>query len=126
MKTHELAKALSAMSQLLKRRESLDLDEVDLTSRRHPQTTSDMIPVALSTLVALAKFDKSQWLEIIKAYDFPVEVRPRDASRDILGKILRHLEESPEARNRLAHQATKSQSDTSPELLRALQLLLRK
>lgn len=57
-------------------------------------------------------------------HGFPIDVRPRDASRDIIGKLLKFLEENPDARNRLNHAAQKGRSETSPELARALQLLL--
>jgi hypothetical protein len=81
--------------------------------------------MALSTLVALSRFDKAQWLDIIQQYNFPIEVRPRDASRDILGKLLNHLEQDSESRQRLSVDAQKGRSDTSPELMKALQLLLK-
>jgi len=101
-----------------------ELDDFRLAPR---QTKPDpaSIPMALSTLVALARFDKAQWLEIIRQYNFPIEIRPRDASRDILGKLLNHLEQNPESRKRLSIDAQRARPDTSPELMKALQLLLK-
>jgi hypothetical protein len=101
-----------------------DLDGLRFGLRR-PRPDAASIPMALSTLVALSRFDKAQWLEIIDQYDFPIDIRPRDASRDILGKLLNHLEQNPESRNRLSVEAQKGRSDTSPELMKALQLLLK-
>lgn len=126
MKTHEFAKALDLLSRLLKRNKSIELQYLELSDRLGAEVSGASIPIALSTLVALSKFDKTQWLEVIRLYEFPVEIRPRDASRDILGKILKHLEESPDARLKLASQANRSIGKTSPELLSALQLLLKK
>jgi len=126
LKTHDVARVLTALAQLLRRGPNVPLEDLRITGRSRPKTSTDQVPVALSTLVALSQFDKSQWIDLIHAYEFPVEIRPRDASRDILGKILRYLEESPEARKRLANQASRSRPDTSPELLRALQILLQK
>jgi hypothetical protein len=124
MRTHELAKALATLSNLLRNMPDQDLEGFRLASRQ-PRPDASSVPVALSTLVALARFDKAQWLEIIRHYDFPIDIRPRDASRDILGKLLNHLEENSESRNRLSVDAQKSRSDTSPELMKALQLLLK-
>lgn len=126
MKSHDLAKALSHFAQLLRKLPSTDLDDLIVSARYAPPPDPDTVPIALSTLVSLSRFDKNQWLQLIKEYNFPVEIRPRDASRDILGKILKHLEESPEARNRLVNRATKSKPESSPELLRALETLLRR
>src|SRR6266850_5803753 len=124
MKTHDLARALNTLSNLLRSMPDQELENFKLNSR---QTKLDpaSIPMALSTLVALARFDKAQWLQIIQQYDFPIEIRPRDASRDILGKLLNHLEQNPESRKRLSIDAQKARSDTSPELMKALQLLLK-
>jgi hypothetical protein len=124
MKTHELAKALTTLSNLLRSAPDQELDGVRLGLRR-PRPDAASIPMALSTLVALSRFDKAQWLEIIEQYKFPIDVRPRDASRDILGKLLNHLEQNPESRNRLTVDAQQNRSETSPELMKALQLLLK-
>jgi hypothetical protein len=126
MKSHELARALSQLAQLLRKLPSVDLDDLVVNARNAPPPDPETVPVALSTLVSLSRFDRNQWLQLIKEYNFPVEIRARDASRDILGKILKHLEESPEARNRLVTRATKSKPESSPELLRALETLLRR
>src|SRR5437899_627274 len=116
MKTHELAKALRTLSDLLRNMPDQDLEGFRFGLRR-PRPDTASIPMALSTLVALSRFDKAQWLEIIHQYKFPIDIRPRDASRDILGKLLNHLEQDPESRNRLSVEAQKSRSDTSPELM---------
>lgn len=125
MKTHELADALQLLAKALRRTPNVWLDE--FTELKHNRSSPDAasIPVALSTLVALAEFDKSQWESLIRDFNLPIEIRPRDASRDILGKLLKHLEQNPDARNRMVHRAQEGRSKTSPELMRAMQLLLK-
>jgi hypothetical protein len=87
--------------------------------------STSQIAVNLSTLAELARIDKSQWLSFVKDYSIPVEARPRDAARDILGKVLNYLESNPEARKQLKERATKRAAETSPELMRAFAFLLK-
>lgn len=123
MKTHDVAKILSTLATALRSAPNQTLEELASTpSKKKPDAES--IPIALSTLIALSDFDKGQWLNLIQEYGLPIEVRPRDASRDILGKILKHLEQNPDARKKLVQSTNKDRSETSPELLRALQFLL--
>jgi hypothetical protein len=71
------------------------------------------------------RLDKQQWLNFAREYHLPIETRPRDAARDILGKVLAYLESNPEARKELKEKATKRVSETSPELMRAFAFLLK-
>lgn len=124
MKTHDLAKALESLARVLRRAPDTTLDELtSLSPRRKPESSE--IPLALSTLVGLADIDKSQWLKFIQANGFPIDIRPRDASRDVVGKLLRYLEQSPEARKKITTVAERARSQTSPELQRALDFLLK-
>lgn len=125
MTTHEVARILSALATALRKAPDQTLEELAAGSGPKRKVDANNIPVALSTLVALSDFDKAQWLSFISEYGFPIQVRPRDASRDILGKLLNFLERNPDARNKLAASAQKERSQTSPELLRALQTLLK-
>jgi hypothetical protein len=125
MKTHEVAKVLSELANTLRRMPNQPIEELGFG---HLRTSVDQasVPVALRTLVALSSIDKAQWLELIKEHNFPIQHRPRDASRDIMGKLLRYLEQNRDARERLSQTVTKSRSETttSPELLRAFRVLL--
>lgn len=124
MTTYDVARILTRLAHLLRAMPEQPFEELqDLTPRRR-EISSKHIPVALSTLVALSGFDKSQWTRFIQEYGFNIDVRPRDASRDILGKILKYLEDNPDARERLARSSTRDRAGTSPELVRALQFLL--
>jgi hypothetical protein len=121
MKTHEIATALTLLARLLKSGPNVPLEEFGQTSRKAPDAGE--IPVALSTLVALSGIEKAQWLALIKEHNFPIEIRPRDASRDILGKLLNYLEQNADAREKLVSNVQRVRP--SPELRRALDILLR-
>lgn len=125
MKTHEVARILSNLAQALRESPFETLDDISSAKRRRVDLDSVDVPRALSMLVALSSFDKSQWLKVIEAYDFPIQIRPRDASRDIMGKILNHLESNPDAREKLARNSSRLRSKTSPELAQALEFLLK-
>lgn len=125
MKTHKIAKILSDLAQALRTAPDQTLEELTSGGQHRLPLDPASIPVALSTLVALADVDKAQWQSLIQECRFPIDIRPRDASRDILGKLLKHLEQNPEARNRLTNATPRGRSETSPELMRALQFLLK-
>ena len=122
MKSHDVANILRQLAKILRDAPNIELSELTI-SQPHQLKTSDMA-IGLSTLVELAKIDKSQWLALITEYNLPVEIRPKDASRDILGKVLNYLEEHPEAQQKLKDSVNKD-SQASPELMRALSLLLK-
>lgn len=126
MKTHELAKALETLARFLRNSPSVPIEDMQSQTalqRRRPAPSD--IPLALSTLVSLADIEKSQWIDFIQANQFPIDVRPRDASRDVVGKLLRYLEQTPEARKRMTNVAERTRSQTSPELQKALDFLLK-
>lgn len=132
MQTHELAEALKKLASLLKRGPNVDISI--LTRLTQPDTkiskpesgsgSRDDLPLALNALVSLSRVDKSEWLELIEDLGLTITVRPRDASRDILGKVLKVLETQPEARERLQQRIRNRSAHGSPELARALSSLL--
>ncbi len=123
MKTHELAQALMLVAKML--REGPDVDLKDLAGSFSP-SSSKGIAVNLSTLAELSRVDKRQWRSLVVEYGFPLKIRDRDASRDILGKLLGYLEKNPEAREKLKSVArSTAQQAPAPELLRALEVLAR-
>lgn len=127
MKTHELARALDSLAKILRSGPDVELSQLQHETGwgKNKPLRSDEIRIGLSHLVALSRVDKQQWNNLIEEYGFPIELRPRDASRDVLGKLLRYLEKNPEARNRLARSTTTPESKASPELMRALSTLLK-
>ncbi|VVM55937.1 hypothetical protein PS647_01725 [Pseudomonas fluorescens] len=130
MKAHELSKALLALSKILKAGPDIDIEDWSLLSKSAPTTKSSNlkesdIPAALYTLVKLNDVSKSQWLSLMSEYDIDIEIRPRDANRDIVGKILNYLAANPIARENLLRTGSKKNVSESAELANALNLLLK-
>lgn len=125
MNTYEAAKVLSSLATALRSAPNQTFEELAEGGNRKVDTGSVDVPRALSMLVALSHFDKMQWMQVAEELRLPVDIRSRDASRDIMWKILRYLEANPEARHRLTSSATKQRTQTSPELAQALEFLLK-
>lgn len=126
MKSHELAKALSQLSSILLASPNIDMNQLQLSqSSNKLQLSNDGVEFSLHTLANLSRLDKQQWLSIINNNGFMIDIRPRDASRDILGKLLRHLEENKTARDVLKNKIAKREAIASPELMKALGTLLK-
>ena len=125
MKTHDLAKTLSTVVQILRNSRNVELEDLVLGNQVRAVSSITDIPVALSALVALSKFDKMQWRAIIKEYNLPLEVKSTESGRDVVGKILRHLEQNPESRLKIQSAVHKDKPDVSLELMNALNYLLK-
>lgn len=133
MKTHELADALKVLATILKRGQNVEVGDMDMlvgmregsrsTSSKHPSKKDDL-PVALSALLSLSRIDKREWASLITELGLQVSIGPRDSSRDVVGKLLRHLETVPEARAALMKRVHSKEAKASPELVRALSSLL--
>ena len=126
MKSHELATALSELAQLLKSGPNVSVGELRLSSPGlFQKETTQNIAVNLSTLVSLSRIDKRQWLNFVAENALPIQLRPRDASRDILGKVLTYLDNHAEARERVKQAAVgRRTGQTSSELMKAFSILL--
>lgn len=130
MKTHDLAKALNHLSRILRVGPNVELDNlVNLNTHvesRAPRPTSDEGDrgAALALLSEMANYSKKELIELADTLDIPLEVRSADAVRDVLGKILRYINENPAVKQRLTTPATTSQSGKSSSLARALSILL--
>ena len=129
MKAHEVSEALKTLAKLLKSGPNVDIRDLpgfDLISRfdRPVHKINEDLPLALSALVSLSRIDKQEWIALINDLGLKIELRPRDASRDIVGKVLRLLESEPAARELLARKVRNRESHSSPELARALSSLL--
>jgi hypothetical protein len=121
-KTHDLANSLRLLASILERGPNISLESLSFSSEKFEKSK---VALSLSTLSDLSRIDKQQWLGFINDLGFPIDIRPRDASRDILGKLLNHLENSEMARERLKKAASSNESDASPELMKALSSLLK-
>jgi len=130
MKSYDFAKQLTLMAKILKNGPNVELDEIEISTLTSSISSSSMevkqseVPKALSVLVGLNNVKKSQWLNLINEYEFPIEIRQRDANRDIIGKLLKYLSENQEARDRLSGKKLKKTTSSSSELADALSILL--
>jgi len=123
MKTHDLAKALTQLSKVLRNLPNQEIGEFGSTLSTATKEPSNDIGVSLSILAALSKFSKSDWEKTARDFDIPVDIRPRDAARDIMGKILNYLAENDAERERVAMK-TRTSDDEPSELSNALRFLL--
>lgn len=129
MKTHELADALLTLSRLLKSGPNVELNSLSidnfLASRRQQEIPkADERPAALAVLTGLASYSKSEWRLLINELEIPLEVKQTDSVRDLVGRLLTYLKDNPSIRKRIVNQARHQSSSTSPELLRALSILM--
>jgi hypothetical protein len=131
MKSHDFAKHLMTMARILKNGPNVDLDDIDIAGistspSDKASVRPDDIPQALHMLVGLNNVPKQQWINLIDEYNFAIEIRPRDANRDIYGKLLKYLSDNPMARQRLlSSKKDKPRAGVSSELADALTLLLK-
>lgn len=136
MRSHELATQLTKLAKVLKQGPDFDLDfansadsfyrKMYANERNERFSQGGNLPIALEALLSLSSIDKTEWANLILDLGLPIEIRPRDASRDLLGKVLSVLERDPVARDQLKHLTKHSNSRASPELMRALSSLLAK
>jgi hypothetical protein len=125
MYSHELADALRKLAAILKAGPDVELNELQLSGSFSPtakQRKREDLPIALNALLSLSLVDKKEWALLIEELGLKIQIRPRDASRDLLGKVLKALEADPHARLQLTAKAKTAQS--SPQLARALSALL--
>jgi hypothetical protein len=126
MKTHELADALAVLVKILKEGPNIPLSESKITVEDKSSSRKyDEIAVNLTTLSALSQIDKKEWINFAKESGIPLGIRPRDASKDIIGKIMRYLKEHPEEKSKFKKGNKALLGTGSPELLKALSILLK-
>jgi hypothetical protein len=127
MKSHEIAKALQVLAKVLRSGPDVELTELNLDGRTlSPDHMKANAPAALAMLAALASFSKSEWAALIEEYDLGVTVKKTDSTRDLLGRLLNHLNENETVRQRLTDAAKKPRANVSPQLMNALSILLRR
>jgi hypothetical protein len=121
MKTHALARGIEQLAHILKK--SPDSDVKELTLAGQSNSAQPDVPLGLSVLVRMSKIGKSEWISFINSHGFPIEIGPRDSSRNILGKVLKYLEHHPTAQMQL-QMRSQSKPGSSLALTRALRALL--
>lgn len=137
MKTHQLANELILLAKILKRSPNIELESLSIESiisskkskteynNEGAELSKDNLSSALYNLVNLNRVNKQQWLALIDDYRFNIQVRDRDANRDIVGKILSYLANNPKEREKLVTRHSKNLTPSSNELANALNLLLK-
>lgn len=130
MKSHDFAKQLTLMAKILRSGKNVEMDDLEISQFSMSKSASakvegNEIPHALHMLVGLNQVEKSQWLTLIEEFDFDIEIRARDANRDIVGKLLKYLTDNPSGRERLVGKKGKGPIKASSELSDALTMLLK-
>jgi hypothetical protein len=137
MKTHELAKALTQLSRVLKAGPNIEFEELTnlstyLTSKK-PTRTASKKPVdttlaeqgaGLALLAQMANYKKQDLVALAEALDIPLALRPADAVRDVLGKMLKYINENPDVKKRLGQTEDKAIPESASSLAKALSILM--
>ncbi len=129
MKSHDFAKQLMLMAKILKSSPNVNIEDLSFSELNSFHNVPNNIeksevPKALSILVGLNEMNKSEWLDLIKTYEFDIEIRSRDATRDIIGKLLNYLANNPHERDKLTGKKLRKHGGSSSELADALSILL--
>src|SRR6202171_2001285 len=123
--THEAARILLSLARALRKGPNVPVEGLaNLATLRGNDKSSDL-PIALSALVAVSSFKKTQWEAVIKEYRLPIQVKPTESTRDVLGKIVQHLAQDPESRKRVNQAAQTPGPEALQELMNALDFLLK-
>jgi len=129
MKTHDAASTLESVAKILREGENVELSANALNTKRGKAPAASLganAPAALALLVRLAGYSKAEWRALIANLDLNVEIKATDSIRDILGRLLRYLNDHKDVQERLVEQAKKPRADVSPELVKALSILMNK
>lgn len=125
MKTHELAKHMAELARTLRKLPNVELSELkSLSGTASRVRNSAELALNVSTLAALSKIEKAEWASFIAEHGLPISIRDRDASRDVLGKLLNYLERNPKIARSIRNSAAHGRTAGSPELSKALNILL--
>lgn len=122
MKTHAMAKSLRILADILEATPNTELNK-DITLNKENSLKASEVAVSLQTLLKLSKFNKKDWVRLVKEYNFNIEIKDRFSSRDIIGKILAYLDKNPEAIDKMKRKSSKERENDSP-LMKALDLLV--
>lgn len=127
--THELADLLVMLARMLRSMPEGPLDEEFKRKRfrdREQKTFAFNEPSALIALVGFSKFTKNDWVNFIHEMDLPIRVESKNASRDLMGKIISYFADHPEGRARLRSISRRgSRGGTSQALLDAFTVLMK-
>lgn len=135
MKAYDLAKALTHLSRVLRAGPNVEIDDIgnlsvhtSLGKQSRHRTSAKSSPdtsekgTALALLAEMASYNKTELIELANQLNIPIQVRPADAVRDILGKILKFIQENPDFRNGLIK--TSAVTPEGTRLAHALSILM--
>jgi hypothetical protein len=123
MKTHSLAKALRSLAALLEIGPNVELTKLQLGNESISNIDEKQVAVNLKTLFSLSKISRKEWIDLVSGFGFPLEIKPRDSARNIIGKLLSYLDSNPEAVEVLKKKSRENRSQPSA-LVEALDVLL--
>lgn len=126
MKTHEFAKSLNLMAKILRAGPNVELSEFDMLRSRQKELAAPEpdLPSALMVVSVLARFRKPDWVSVIKEYNLDIPVKKTDSVRDLLGRFINYMANSPEEVRRFTREVQTSTVAPSAELSEALSILL--
>lgn len=133
MKAYDLAKSLNYLARVLRAGPNVEVDEIANLSThlsksqpKKPASKQDATQngAALAVLAAMSSLTKSEVLQMAEDLEIPLQVRKADAVRDILGKMLRYIQDNPEVQDRLVSNSVHSSEQEAPRLARALAILM--
>lgn len=128
MKTHDLAKALMLLARILRNSHNMELQDWPPRGSKNPHSGSEIntadAATALNVLVGLSRYNKSEWRTLLDEWRLPVPVLTSDSVRDLVGRLLKYLDENPDEGKRIQRESTRKHSKTSPELTKILSYLL--
>src|SRR4051794_34662649 len=108
MKTHDVARALNTLARALRDGENIGLESIAIgkPGEGHVQTSlGSNAPAALALLVRLAGYSKDEWRALIKELELDVEIKTTDSVRDILGRLLKYLNDNKDIHTKLVERA---------------------
>lgn len=123
MRTHELAKALRELAQVLSG--APDVEVADLKPSDLRKNRQSMRKPEFEQFRGMFTLDKKQLVAFVDEFCLPIRVRPRDAGRDVLAKIQKYFTAHPDTWKKVSADLAHSRSPVSPALMSALNLLLR-
>jgi len=129
MKTHDLARALNTLARSLREGANAELAAVTIQPVADIPPTLSLganAPAALALLVRLAAYSKDEWRSLINELELDVPVKATDSVRDIIGRLFKHLNDHKDIQQKLIERASKPQANVSPELMKALSILMSK
>lgn len=129
LSTHEMADLLVMLARILRSMPEGPIEEELHRARsrdRERKFAAYSEPSALVALVGFSKFTKGDWVNFIHEMDLPISIDPKNASRDLMGKIVSYFADHPEGRVRLKNMSRRGvKGEASQALLDAFSVLMR-